>query len=263
MGTTLRRALDLLEALSREEVVAAGGSGVARLAELTATEKSQVSRTLKTLAEFGLVEHRPDTRGYRLGWHLYVLAARSGDRRLLDASLPVLRHLVRAIGERSHLSVLRGAQVLTVLSESPPHSVQTAGWVGRTVPAYCTSSGRALLCDRDRQALGELFGDEAFDRHGPNAPVDVDDLAIRVERAAAEGVAVVDEEFEAGLVGIAAPVRDAQGRVVAALSVSAPKFRLDQQLGRAVDAVRGGAVAVSAVLGWRHPDGAALVRAES
>src|SRR5581483_4814345 len=179
-------------------------------------DKSLVSRTLKVLAEYGLVDRDSQTLAYRLGWGVFALAARAGDTRLLEAAQPVLRRLVERLGERAHLSVLRGAEVLTVLSESPPRAIQAAGWVGRTVPAYCTSSGRALLVDHDRDRLGALLGPGPFGRFGPSTPGTLDEVAARVEDARVRGYAVADEELEAGLVAVGAPVRDFRGRVAAA-----------------------------------------------
>jgi len=79
----LRRGIDVLSALRGEEAVAANGLGVLRIAELVGSDKSQVSRTLKILAEYGLVDRDPATRAYRLGWSLFALAAQAGDTQLL------------------------------------------------------------------------------------------------------------------------------------------------------------------------------------
>lgn len=216
--------------LGSEETAAPGGLGVVRIAELIGEDKSQASRMLKTLSETGLVERNPDTRGYGLGWRFFALAAGAGDRRLLDVATPLLSRLVRDIDERVNLSVRRGTEVLTVLSESPAHAVQTAGWVGRTVPAYCTSTGRALLVDHEREDLIELFAETHFHQLAANTPADVDDLYDRVSADKARGYAIAAEEFEPGLVGAAAPVRDFQNRIVAAVNVSAPRFRLGRRL---------------------------------
>ncbi|MBJ7602816.1 MAG: IclR family transcriptional regulator [Candidatus Dormibacteraeota bacterium] len=229
--TTLRRGIELLIGLGCEEAVQAGGLGVTRLAERSGEEKSQVSRTLKTLAATGAVDRDPKTGTYRLGWQLYALAARSGDQRLREAAPPLLRRLAEEFGERAHLSVLQGRDVLTIWTQCPPNVVVlTAGWVGRTVPAWCTSSGRALLFDYDRRGLGALFAGVDFRGRGPHAPDDVDDLYRRVAAAAQQGSAVVEDEYEPGLVAVAAPVRDPDGRIVAAINVSAPSFRFRERL---------------------------------
>lgn len=252
-ATGLRRGLAILFALDRDEAGGNGGLTVTRVAELVGREKSQVSRTLKTLREHGLVDRDPDTLGYRLGWRLFVLAGRAGDPNLVVAAGPLLRRLVQELGETAHLSTLQGTEVMTILSESPGHAVQATGWVGRTVPVYCTSSGRALLFDHDLDELRALLDGVELRRLGPNAPRRVDELSGRVNAARDRGYAVIDEEFEAGLVAVAAPVRDFTGRIVAALNVSAPKFRFDAQLENAGARVKSAADELSATVGWR-PD---------
>lgn len=229
-GSGLRRGLAVLQALGSEQAVRQGGLGVVRVAELVGEDKSQVSRTLATLAEEGYVERSADTRSYRLGWRLYALAGQAGDRRLLAAAAPTLERLVAELGETAHLSVLRGPEVLTVLSRSPQRAVQAVGWVGRVTPASSTSAGRVLLFDHSEAELDALFGGGALERPTSRAPGDTAELARRVAADAGRGWAVVDGELEPGLTGVAAPVRDPRGRIVAALNVSGPTFRLETQL---------------------------------
>jgi DNA-binding IclR family transcriptional regulator len=203
---------------------------VTEIAALTGHEKSQVSRSLSVLAEHGLAERCPGDGGYRLGWGCFSLAAHAGEPRLLDEARIALARLVEEVAEAAHLSVLRGTEVLTLMTKAPPHEIVARGWVGRTSPAYCTSSGRALLIDHDGDALAALLGTESFPARGPNAPADVAALERRVGQARGLGYAIADEESEPGLVAVAAPVRDFTGRVVAALNVSAPKFRLGDRV---------------------------------
>ena len=240
-ATSVRRAFDLLLALGTEEAVLAGGLGVVRLAELVEGEKTRVSRTLRTLDEYRLVERSSSSHAYRLGPALFSLAARYGPERLRESAPPFLRRLVAEQDERAHLSVLDGPHVLTLLSEAPTHAVQAAGWVGRAVDAHCTASGRALLLDHDLEALARRF-DRPFRPTGPNAPGDVTDLAARLAVDRERGYAVADEESEPGLVAVAAPLRDFTGAIVAAVNVSGPSFRLADRLdgcGRSVRDVAG------------------------
>jgi DNA-binding IclR family transcriptional regulator len=245
----LRKELAILMVFGREEAVKNGGLGVVRIADLIGREKSQVSRTLKMLAESGFVDRDPSTLQYSLGWRFFALAARAGEQRLLSVAPPLLERLVKNLGETAHLSVLQGTEVLTVLSESPPHAVKADGWAGRTVPVHCTSSGRVLLFDHDRDALSDLLSGVEFRELGPSTVRSVEELNERLVSARALGYALVDEEFEFGLVGAAAPVRDFKGRLVAALNVSAPKFRLGERLEGAGQEVKRAADELSALLG--------------
>jgi IclR family KDG regulon transcriptional repressor len=253
--TNLRRELAILTVLGGEEAVEDGGLGVVRIADLIGREKSQVSRTLKVLAESGFVDRDTTTLQYRLGWRFFALAARAGEQRLLNVAPALLERLVENVGETAHLSVLQGVEVLTVLSKSPQHAVKADGWAGRTVPIYCTSSGRALLFDHDQEALFNLLSDVEFRELRPGTVRNVEELEESIALARERGYALVDQEFEFGLVGAAAPVRDFKGRLVAALNVSAPKFRLGRRLEGAGREVKRAADELSTLLGWSSGSG--------
>jgi IclR family transcriptional regulator, KDG regulon repressor len=210
---SLARGLDVLVALS--EPAHADGLGVVALADIVGGDKSQLSRTLATLESRGLVARERDTLAYRLGWRLFALASGVARSRLLAEAPAALRGLVRELGESAHLSVRQGDQVLTLLSESPESTLHAPGRIGALTPLGSTSAGRVLVLDLDDHELDAMG-------LGPHRS--------RIARARELGYAIVREEFEPGLVAAAAPVRDAAGGVVAALNVSAPRFRFDDRL---------------------------------
>jgi IclR family KDG regulon transcriptional repressor len=225
-SVAVRRAVALLLTLGNDESLDAGGLGVKRLSELTGNEISRVSRALVVLSESGLVDRDPATRAYRLGWRFFSLAARAGRPRLRQAAAASLRRLTEEFAERAYLSVLEGREVLTVMSESPPHTLQPTSWVGRSHPyVYSTSAGRALLFGHSDEELEALLGETDFDPPGPNGPKSFADFAARLASERERGWSYSDEEFEPGLVGVAAPVFDFENRVVGALNLSGPKFR--------------------------------------
>lgn len=240
--TSIRRSLEVLLSLGSDEAIEHGTLGVTKIAELLGREKSQVSRTLKTLAEYGLVDRNPETRGYRLGWRIYALASLSGERLLLDAGRPVLQQLVNGFGERAFLSVLHGAETITILSESAPTRVQSMGWVGRTAPIYCTAVGRALLVDETDAAILQLLESRSMDQVGPNTATTAKAYLERIAETRTRGFAVANEELEAGLIAVAAPVRNPEGRIIAAINISGPKYRFDTNIDQAgmrlIDAAR-------------------------
>ncbi|HEX3978352.1 MAG TPA: IclR family transcriptional regulator [Solirubrobacteraceae bacterium] len=230
--TSIRRGVEVLLSLATDEALTGSGLGVTRISELLGREKSQVSRALKALGEYGLVERDKDA-GYRLGWRLYALAQLAGERRLLEAAGPMMRRLAHSLGERVHLSVLQGAETLTVVSESPGRSVQTTGWAGRVTPAYCTSAGRALLLDWDDDEITAVFGKVEFVLLAPKTVRTPRKLAAAVAAAREEGYVVVDGEFEPDLIGVAVPVRDARGAIIASLNASAPRYRFVDRVAEA------------------------------
>jgi len=228
----LARGLDVLVALAAAEA-ARDGLGVVRLAELVGGDKSQLSRTLATLAESGFAERDAASNAYRLGWRVFALASQAAESRLLIAGPAILRGLVAALGESAHLSVRQGVHVLTLLSEASPSTLHAPGRVGALTPLATTSAGRVLA--------GDLADDEL-------AALGLDEAREAIALARAQGYAIVREEFETGLVAAAAPIRDAAGHIIAALNVSAPSFRFDDRLEDAAHRLVGAAGVLSGTL---------------
>lgn len=237
-GSGLRRDADLLDVLADAPP---DGLGVTAVAERAGRDKAQVSRALAALAQAGLVDRDADTLTYRVGSRLWAIASRSVETQLERVAAPFLREVVDGLHETTHLCVLRSGAVLTVRSELPAHAFRGRGWEGTSVDARATSAGHALLSDLDAAELAAWW-----ERHpapapvvaGPSVlparpgarPVTLARLTEQVAAVRSRGFAAVDEEFEPGLVGVSAPVRDFRGRVVAALNVAAPKPRLGEHL---------------------------------
>lgn len=248
----LGRDIEVLEVLGRTESLQSGGLGVVRIAEIVGREKTVMSRTLATLADAGLVSRDAESLAYRLGPRLFALAARTAEAVLVKEARPYLRRIARHTGETSHLSVLRGGNVLTLISELSPYEFRTAGWEGVTTAAWRTPSGRVLLSDweddelaawyeqhgRDQGMVGPGRSDGSSARFTvlesppPEALVvhDLDSLRAEIERIRQQGYAISDEELEVGVVAASAPVTDFTGRIIAAINVSAPKARIPKQL---------------------------------
>ena len=223
--TSAAKLVALLEAMADVDSDSREGLTVADLSRALDRDKSVVSRQLKPLVELGVVERTQDGR-HTIGWRLFAIAARAGDQRLLLLAPPVMRRLTQLLRERVHFSIRRGVDVFTILSESPQRTIEAVGWVGRTSPATCTSSGRVLLFDHSDDEIRELFARDFRAGVGVNAPRDVEDLISRVRDARQAGFACVEKEFDDDLTAMAAPIRDVHGRIVGALNVSAPSFRM-------------------------------------
>jgi DNA-binding IclR family transcriptional regulator len=204
------------------------GSEIARV---VGRERSQVSRMLKSLAAAGLVEQNPETRAYRLGWQLFVLAARAGDQRLVGPGTAILRAVVTETGETALLSVLSGNRSFTVLSQRPDRNVQAGGWVGRTSPLHAAASGRALLLDLPDDAVRDLAAaDIGAANLGPRAPTSLPQVLEKLARERQAGYCVALDELEGGLTSVGVPVRDSTGTIIAALNISGPTVRMADRI---------------------------------
>ncbi|ROO86261.1 IclR family transcriptional regulator [Actinocorallia herbida] len=233
--TSIRRGLDVLAVLESAEALTKGGLGVTRIANILDKDKSQISRSLKVLAEYGLIDRDPKTLAYRLGWRIYSMARRSGDHRLLASAEPVLDDLLAATNESVYLSVMSNYEALTVLERVPNHAVQATSGIW---PVFSTSVGRVLLGGMQDADIRRMYDGTPVQTRGLRGIDGIDDLLSRIADVRRDGYAIVTDEFEEGLTAVGAPVHDHRGDVIAALGVSGPSFRFAGRAGAAAIAVR-------------------------
>jgi len=224
---TVNNALRLLEMFEGEERL-----GVTELSRRLELHKNNVFRLLATLEQAGYIEQCSKDDQYCLGVRCLELGqtyVRS--RSLMCRARPILEQLATELGETVHLGIEQDDQVAHVDGEAPSHAMLTpAIRVGMRRPLHCTALGKALLAfasEARREAFDRDHASVALEGRTPATLVDRDKLVEELRTVAAQGFALDLEECERGLVCAAAPVFDASGAVVAALSVSAPTSRVD------------------------------------
>jgi IclR family transcriptional regulator, acetate operon repressor len=253
MLSTAEKVAELLFAFDAETGDGVTDRSVSELARIVGRERSQVSRMLKSLRQARFVEQDPESRRYRLGWRVRVLAAQSGDQILVGAARPLLQALVARTGEVALLSVQEGNRSLTVLREESQHSLRGGGWVGRRSAMHFTASGRALMFDADDALVEALTADDfgAHLRAAVNAPRNLDDLLRRLRVERRQGYACASEEVEVGLTSVSVPVRNIQGYVVAVVNVSGPTLRMMGRVESTAKLLLTASIAISRALGAR------------
>ena len=243
---TVSNALRMLEVFQSEPEI-----GVSDLARRLGLHKNNAFRLLATLELAGYIQQSPETELYRLGPACLELGqAYSRNHTLMREARPILEGLAREAGETAHLGILQGAEVIHLDGILPEQLVLTGARVGERLPAHCTALGKALLSGAlDRTlAAGHASSSEAADAGDAGAEpspseeerplesftdatiVDHTKLLEQLRGVQLQGYAVDLEEYACGLSCVAAPVRDADGVVVAALSLSGPSFRLSEEM---------------------------------
>jgi IclR family acetate operon transcriptional repressor len=253
MISTAERVAELLFAFDTGTGARTTDRSVSELARLVGRERSQVSRMLKSLKQAHVVEQDPESRRYRLGWRVRVLAAQSGDQLLVRAARPMMQPLVARTGEVALLSVQEANRSLTVMREESQNSLQAGGWIGRRSAMHCTASGRVLLFDADDELVEALTVDDvkAAERRAPNCPRTVDELVARLRAERRQGYACASEEIEVGLTSVGVPVRSPQGNILAALNVSGPTSRMAGRVESTAMLLRAASIAITKSLSAR------------
>jgi len=247
---TVSNALRLLEMFDGEERL-----GVTELSRRLDLHKNNVFRLLATLEQSGYIEQCAEDDQYRLAVGCLELGqAYARSNSLLDRARGCLEALSEELGETAHVGVMRGDQVAHLDGVLPDQMLVTSLRLGARLPLHATALGKVLL------ASASEVRREAFDRECIAAGLEARTPATLVDRAklldelravAAAGSAIDLQECEPGLVCAAAPVHDATGAVIAAISVSAPAVRVgeDDLHRRVVPAVVAAAGSLSHQLG--------------
>jgi IclR family pca regulon transcriptional regulator len=218
---SLERGLAVMRALGRP----GPGLTLAEAARELHLTRASARRTLMTLEHLGYL--RADDRHYTLTPKVLSLGHgyRSG-LALPDIAHPHLQQLMHDTDEFCSVSVLDGDETLCVARVAPARIMNVAMPVGTRLPAYATCVGRVLLAELSDDELDGYFARVELQALTPVTLVSPAELRRELERVRQQRFALVDQELERGLRSVAAPIRDAAGRVIAAANVGAHAGRV-------------------------------------
>ena len=244
---SLERAFAILEAVAKSR----DGITLAELSKRTGLHNSTAFHLVKTLAALGYVEQVRDTKRYRIGRHLFTLAAGALDEiALVRLATPVLETLTRTSGECSHFAVRTGDAIVVLAKTAGSGMFQMAEPVGVVRPAHCTALGKVLLADLGADQLERFFATHELRRFTAKTVCDAEALKRELASVRRDGIGFDDGEFDAEARCVAVPVHDFAGRVAGAIGISAPVWRLSLERFRAkAQDVRNAAADLSRQLG--------------
>jgi len=231
MNNTLIKGLGLLEVLAHS----ARPLGVTELATRIGLGKSNVHRLLQALVELGYVRREGDGGTYAASIRLWELgSAVLANLDLRQAAQAWMDWLLDRTRETVHLSVLDGDDVVYVHKLDSLEPVRAYTQIGGRGPAHCVATGKAMLAWIGESGLDAMS--RRLERFTPRTVCDPTEFLREMERVRQHGYAVNRGEWRESVGGIAAPVRDPSGRVVAAVGVSGPIERLRPSSLRALSA---------------------------
>ncbi|MDB1087717.1 IclR family transcriptional regulator [Streptomyces sp. ACA25] len=245
------RALDILELFLE-------GDGTHSAPEIT--RRLQLPRTtvhelITTLAARSYLVPVPDRPGrYRLGVRTYQLGSRYAEQLDIAAEgQQVARSVAEACGETVHVALLEHLDVIYIAKVDSTHAVRMVSAAGRRLPAHCTAVGKMLLAALPPEELDARLPEGPLPAMTANSLTSVEGLRRELAEIREHGIAHESQESNPDVSCVAAPVRDRQGRVVAALSVSVPMIRWSEERREELAALAAdGADRLSERLGYRR-----------
>lgn len=242
---TVTRALAILEILSKVR-----DANLETLAQQTGLPKTTTLRLLTTLTENKYVVKDSHDR-YYLSMKMFAVGSRALSHiDLIDISRAIARELSIATGETVHMGILEENRALYVLKNESHYNIRMYSRIGRSCPLHSSAMGKCLMIDKDASFLDDYAKSGELVSYTPKTISTKEALAKELEKVRLQGYAVDDEENEPQIVCVAAPIFDHEGKVVAAMSVSTPTFRLDDaKLKKNIGLVLEYAQKISTILG--------------
>ncbi len=223
---SLGRAFGILEEVARHR----DGIGLADLSRLVGLHNSTTFHLAKTMAALGYVRQEKDTKRYRIGRPLFALAASALDEiEMINVATPILEELARQTGECSHFAVRMGDAIVVIARTSGPGAFQLADRVGVVRPAHCTALGKAILAALPPDQLAGLLKRTGLKPSTEKSITEIPVLLREIEEIKRTAIAFDDGEFNLEVRCIAVPVKNFTGKVIGALGVSGPVWRLSNQ----------------------------------
>lgn len=203
--------------------------GVTQLAKRLGIAKSTVYRLVTTLVAEGMLEQNRENEKYRLGIALFGLGALVRQRmNLSNEARPHIFALREATNETVRLALLDGSEIMYIYDLESTQAIRMRANLGDRKPAFCSAEGRAMLAFQDA-----VLQDKALQKPlRPRTPkTDTDPVRLRaaLEDVREKGFAVEIEQCEIGMTSLAAPIYNAEGRAVAAVSIAGPRQRLESK----------------------------------
>jgi DNA-binding IclR family transcriptional regulator len=253
---TARRNQSVEKMLAIIEAMAAA-RGPMRLQDIAAAAEippSTALRFLVTLMTQDYAYQDPGSLRYGLTLKVCAISERVKDQvSLRDVVRPHLVELAERCRESTCLAIERDDSVVYVdVAEGPDSMLRTLQRIGHRAPLHSTGVGKVLLADWPEDRVQKLVADRGLEQLTPRTLATLPRLTAELVRVRELGYAVDDEECEAGVRCVAAPLRDFTDRVIASLSVTGPATRMDDAaLERVRDELMGTAREISRLLGWR------------
>ena len=257
--TSVQKALEILLAFteSNEEI------GTLELSKKLRLHKSTVSRLLRLLSHYGLVQSSKKTKKYTLGKSavdLGIAANRYLDSQLIATAQSFLNALRDQLGELVSLEVISGGSSTVVCHAASSLPVAVSSNVGTRLPVYAVAGAKAILAFLPPEEVDELLAIK-FTSFTPNTITDANEFRRHLAKVRKQGYSLDRGEFHPDVHAIGAPVFNIDGRPVGAVAMPVPAFRIDALLrSNGVALVKGTASNISASLFFENKAEAGKLR---
>ena len=198
---------------------------LSEVAQHTGLTRATARRVLLTLTDLGYVAQT--NREFALTPKVLDLGySFLSSFRVVELAQQPMERLVEEVEESSSMSVLDGSEIVYVARVPTTRIMTIALALGSRLPVYPTSMGRVLLAGLPAEEVDAYISSVSFEELTSHTVTDEAEFREIIEKVGSQGYALVDQELEEGVRSIAAPIRNAEGEVIAAMNVSCHAARV-------------------------------------
>ncbi|WP_284946012.1 IclR family transcriptional regulator [Acidisoma cladoniae] len=209
----LGKGVAIMEAIAREP-----GLGFTGIQERLGMPKSSTHHLISTMCELGLIKRR-SLGGYSLGLKLFELAGIANENNDLQReALPLLHDFAQRVQLTCHLGVLEQSEAVYLARVEGARDIVVKSHVGQRFPVNCSALGKSLIAWLAPERLDIVIANLTFEKRMPKTAMNATDFRAQLTDVRKRGWALDDEEQAPNCRCIAAPIRDRDGVVVAAIS---------------------------------------------
>lgn len=202
--------------------------GITELSEQLGLYKSNVHNIVDTFVKMGYLEQNPENEKYRLGFKIlelsHVISSSISIRKVI---LPYMQELSSSTNETVYLGMPNDSEVIYLESSSPKNQLSTRSMLGVKAPLYCTGIGKAMLAYLPDEILNGIIA-KGLKKYTDHTISDDDTLREEMAAIRSRGYSIDNMEHEYGIKCIGMPVLNKKKQVVAAISLSGPSLRFDE-----------------------------------
>jgi len=222
-GKSILRTLLILEQFNSSTEL-----GIKDLSISTGLPASTVQRIVNPLEVKNYLMQNSKTDKYRLGIALYNISKSYAENfDWVETARVYMEKMVEKHKETVNLAILQGQKVVYLTKVDSPNILRPNFNIGVQYPAFCTSLGKTLLAYQPLELIDTMLSTPIVGCT-ESSITNPEEIRTELRKIKKLGYAVEDEEFQKGLFCIAAPIRGFKGRVMAAISTTIPKYRLDK-----------------------------------
>ncbi len=246
INSNVDKTLSVLEAVAQN----AKGLSLADLVKSVGIPKTTAFRILEILSAREYVTWNKENERYYIGIKALEIGI-SGliGQDIVDVSIPYLQELSTTVGETSFLAVYNNGDVVYLYKAEGTSSIQTTARLGSRRPAYCTALGKVILANLPIEETDRVF-EKKLGKFTEKTVIDRIRLYEEFAHIRTDGYSIDDEGVEYGLYCLAVPIYNYTGGVIAAISVSGPIKRLNENKEKVIEELRNVGGVISKRLGY-------------